>query len=329
MPELAARFEGDDVIFAIELYYEPGGDDPGRVFRGMASLIEAFADLDTDLARAVSVQIRPVQLLQDIEAGSLIAWLRTVVRQIDDEALKKLDWKPLIGQYLVRAKHRLLAWLDGKERVNSLQEIETLEAELQELAEETDVLSLPVYARVPRRALLSDLSELSAAFGVLRDGDRVVYRSPLAEGEVNIGFGITPQQVEDLLTAETRQGEYTMVLLVKKPDYLGTSMWQFRLQGHTVDGPILDEEWLTRFQAGAVVLRPGDAIEGKVHVEMKRAADGSLVAARYRVLDVHRVIRMEDAIPTDLFEAAPELLPPSERGRLPPPGEDNTDDEGE
>ena len=44
-------------------------------------------------------------VLEEIETGSIKIWLGNQLNRVDDDALKKLDWKPLVGKYLVRAKY--------------------------------------------------------------------------------------------------------------------------------------------------------------------------------------------------------------------------------
>jgi hypothetical protein len=115
MSKLEPGIVDGEILTAIQIDYEPESPDPSRIFRAMAQLIDAMHSLDTDLAGSVSTKIKPVQVLHEIEVGSLIAWVRTIIEQIDDEALKNLDWKPIVGQYLVKGKHKFLKWLGGKE----------------------------------------------------------------------------------------------------------------------------------------------------------------------------------------------------------------------
>jgi len=84
----------------------------------MSGLLEAFHQLDVALVKSVDSKIEPMVLLEDIETGSLKAWLSYVLKAVDDQALKELDWKPLIGQYLVKAKYVVVNFLDGKTAIS-------------------------------------------------------------------------------------------------------------------------------------------------------------------------------------------------------------------
>jgi hypothetical protein len=57
----------------------------------MAGMIDAFARIDRHVARAVSVSVEAQVILERAEAGSIRAVLRTILNQVDDDALRTLD----------------------------------------------------------------------------------------------------------------------------------------------------------------------------------------------------------------------------------------------
>ena len=98
-----------DFDFCIEIDFEKGSSEkPSRVFESMVGLINSVQVLDVSLAQSIDARIRTELLLQEIEVGSLKSWLSNRILDIDDEALKKLDLKKIIGDYLVKAKYRIL-----------------------------------------------------------------------------------------------------------------------------------------------------------------------------------------------------------------------------
>ena len=160
----------DPDLTIIEVDYEPGTPDPGRVFRAIAELIEAFHAIDRDLARAVSVSVHADVLLERVEAGSIKAVIRTLLQHTDDDALKNLDWKPLVGQYLVKAKHAILRALDGKDKISSRAEVIELQQEIARLAPAAPQELLPA-GTVPIERLLVDMQLISIAIAELQRHD--------------------------------------------------------------------------------------------------------------------------------------------------------------
>jgi hypothetical protein len=94
--------------FALEIDFVPGSPDPARVFRSMTQLIDTFQRFDRELVQTIDVHIEPVMVLEDIEAGSVKSWLRAVLNATDDTGLQELNWKRIVGGYLVRAKYLII-----------------------------------------------------------------------------------------------------------------------------------------------------------------------------------------------------------------------------
>src|SRR5271157_2866827 len=158
--------------FAIEIGFEPEtGFDPARVFKSMGELIDAFQDMDRRLIRSIDSSIQPLLMLEDIEAGSLRTWLRSQLSIVNDDVLKDGDWKKILGLYLVKAKHIIIRWLDGKATITSTADIADLEQQLLNAAEETDVRRIPIYQPIERRPLLSGIQEISEALAHLEQPD--------------------------------------------------------------------------------------------------------------------------------------------------------------
>ena len=125
--------------FAIEVDFKRGSEAPSRIFRTISELIEAFHAFDQDLVQSIDVKIEPLMLLEDIESGSIKTWLSYLVKGIDDDALKNLDWKKAVGAYLVKAKYCIIKFLENKTQISNRVEIIGLERDLLALAQETDI----------------------------------------------------------------------------------------------------------------------------------------------------------------------------------------------
>lgn len=278
--------------FIIKIEYEKSSERPERIFSAMSNIIEAFHEFDKCLALSFSVDVKPMLVLQDIESGSIRTKLASVLKGIDDDALKDLDWKKQIGKYLVKGKHKVIEFLEEKESITSIEPVKELEGQLLELAKETDIQVMPFYTAVPTQRFLESIAGLSHATNNLSENDQVTMISEEGEISINKKFYISSQVIEELLTKHIVNQQSEMILLVKKPDYLGYSMWDVQLGGKTVQAKILDVDWLNQFHNQDIDLRPGDSLRALVHIEIKYGDRNTIVGEHYTVLKVMEIIKL-------------------------------------
>jgi len=289
--------------FCIEMEYERESENPSRVFRSMFELIDSFQEIDKNLVTSIDVNIEPILLLEDIEAGSIKVWLRNVLKLIPDDAAYGLDWKPIVGQYLVRAKKAMVDFLGEKTTITNADEIKPLEDEIYELAEKTKVRWLPAYTRIPPKQILEGIQKISQSLSHLTKGDRANYIVPDEPvSEFNLTFYIAPESIEDLLAKETLTSESEMLLKVKKPDYLGESMWDMRHGIGVIQVRILDKEWLDKFQDRRINILPGDSLRAKVQIINKYDTDNELISTHYDATKILEVISTPNHEQLDLFK---------------------------
>ena len=276
--------------FSIEIDFQKGSESPSRIFRTMTGLIETFQELDKALVNSIDTKIEPVMIIEDIETGSIKGWFSTILKNVDDDALKKLDWKPLVGQYLVKAKYYILDFMDGKTQITSIGEIEDLERKLLKSAEETDVTHFPSYTPIQRQKLFSNIKRITDALGYLNESDKASYISSENEIIMNAQFDIVPEKIEELLTQEQIGSYSEMILKVKKPDYLGESMWEFRHGTRTILAKIVDLEWLKSFQNREKDVRPGDSLRAQVETIVSYGYDNEVVGIHHNITEVKNII---------------------------------------
>ncbi len=285
--------------FALVIDFEKGTPNPQRVFKAADAMITAFQSLDRTLCAAVDSKIEPVMMLEDIEAGSIKAWLGNQLTRIDDDGLKTLDWKPLVGKYLVRAKYAVIRW-SNREDVSG--DILHLAREIRAIAAETDVKHLPDYAPPSIQELVDGVKGIDVAKGFLSTQDKMSLSSD-DEGSVDFNLSIRwdEQELLDLSVKETTTFEkMPMTLIVKRPDYLGKSKWDFRFGKKTLSAKIEDQDWLIRFQSRDVDVRPGDALKCLATIAHKYGFDNELISEDYTVTRVESVLINEirqDSLP--------------------------------
>ena len=295
-PQMTATTATDrtQADFCIEIGFQKGTPEPARVFRAMTGLIEAFQTVDKMLVQSLDVAVEPMLLLENVEAASIKAWLRSVLMGIDDDALKKMDWKAAVGVYLVRAKYIMVDFLGKRSTISNRAEIVDLQQKLLAAADEMPMDSVLFHSPLSETAIVESLRIITEPLSSLVSGDSALYiTGDEREAPFNISFGFAPETIQDLLTKEIITSTPVMILKVRRPDYLGESMWEFRHEGHPFPAKLLAVEWLRRFQDREVEVRPGDALRAKVELRVHYGYDGEVVNTHRSILEVLEVIQLE------------------------------------
>jgi len=188
----------------------------------------------------------------------------------------------------------MIEFLGNRETIESRQEIEDLQRVIHEAAQETKAIELPRYAPMPTREIAESLMEISNATEPLSSLDRARFVTADGTTEINTGFRVTPERIEEVLTLQTIIAERPMILKVKKPDFLGDSMWDFRFEGRKISAKVVDQNWISEFHKRNVSLHPGDCLHATVEETVKYGADGEVIAIHYRVIQVGGVLRTNE-----------------------------------
>jgi hypothetical protein len=278
-----------DADFSFKIEFKKGAGNPRRIFDAASSLIDAFEVLDKALIDSVDSNIEPVMVLEDVEASSLRVFLKNILTRTEDEALRTLDWKPLVGRYLVKAKYLVLEFLDDQSPMRPA--LSSLRAGLQRLARETDVRHLPDYAPIHEGRLLTALDRVQGAKHELDRDDKLVIESEGRRYEVDLSSDWEPSETLPVPsdTKETKnQGE--VILTIRKPDFLKDTMWLFSFGKSTLSAPIHDEAWLARFHQRSERIAPGDALRCNVTWIYTYDEKGTLIDQRVEIDTVLEVI---------------------------------------
>jgi hypothetical protein len=285
--------------FVLKIDYEKDSLRPSRVFRAMSELIEGFQALDNDLLLSFPIKVEPILMLEDIQVGSLRSVIKNVLKGVDDEAIKNLEWKKMIGSFLLQGKHAVIKWIEEREQIETRQALEGLSLQILQLAEGTHVLHLPAYSPPPLPLLIKDIASISSAVGQLSPHDSATYEAEGAVSSFNKNFHIDEEFAQELLTDEKITNKSEVLLRVKKPDYLGESMWEFVHAGHIIHAKIEDHDWLVAFQFQKTEVRPGDSLRVILETTTHHGSDGEELFTYYCIV---KVIGIKKAAPGHQLE---------------------------
>lgn len=294
----------NDVDFAIYIDFKKDLERPQRVFQTAEALIRALQKIDSLLCGSIDSKITPVMMLEEIESGSLKIWLKNTLEAVDDQALKELNWKHIVGKYLVKAKYVIINWCNNGQQNENKESLLKLSNEIKKIAHETNVRYLPDYKALSVPELVDSIKDISQAKNFLDKQDKLQYIAGSDEEPLDFNLSIdwTPEKFEDLLTNEiVEYPEAPIILAIKKPDYLGLSGWEFRHGKKKIIAKIEDEQWLKDFQGRKKDVRPGDALRCKVKQIFHYGYDNELIAEKYSITKVDDILENKYKQP-DLFD---------------------------
>lgn len=287
--------------FEIRVEFERGVGDPTRIFKSMTELIQSTQRLNQHLALSIGVEIQTSLVLQDVEAASLKAILRTILTNISDDTLRTGEPKKIIGEFLVLGKHKILDWCNERNVITDRSEVTQLQGEILELAEATQINAIPAYTPIHIEMLLEDIKSIRQATSELGLNDLATFTSYNRTSIYNSKLEISELAIRDLLTERTSVTENVRILKVKKPDYLENSKWEFKLLEHGIGAKILDKGWLGKFQSTVVRLNSGDSLEVLLRQVTSFGYDRKPIHTDYEVLKVHNILPGDSRKQADLI----------------------------
>lgn len=280
--------------FLLTLRFPENAANPQRFFAVAAECIDALQACDNILLKSFPTTIQPIFVLEQVQSGSLKIRLRQFLEAIDDDALKTMDWKPAVGKYLVKGKCLLLKKLEGRKTLPSAEELESVADALHELAKESDALTLPAYARLTALDIAEQAKEISAPLSKLKEGESLSLRSDEGEAVMDAGFSVTDEDINRLLVAQTLESIREIILMVRKPDFLGASKWEFRFDRRSMFVSVADKDWLSEYQSGKKDIRPGDALRVSMREAVSYDASGEVVSVEREIVKVLEIKRRQE-----------------------------------
>lgn len=252
------------------------------------------------LITTVDSRISTALILEDVQKSSLKIFLRNLLTATDDQALKDLDWRKQVGKYLVKAKYLALEWLDQDIEAEQPAQIEDLTERIRQLAVETDVRHLPDYSPLNPTRIAQPLDALQRTKSQFREGERLLITLDKTEYKVDLRkLWLPSEHLPEAPVEQELSNDADMVLIIRKPDFLAKTQWQFRHGKSTLSATMDVPEWLHEFHQGKHPIKPGDALRVRVRFEYRYDANGDLADQRTTVIKVYGVIQA--AVPLPVF----------------------------
>ncbi|NEQ35815.1 MAG: hypothetical protein F6K40_05760 [Okeania sp. SIO3I5] len=272
--------------FGYKIDFARDTEDPGRVFRAMLGLIEFSKVTDNTLIKYLDVEIESTLVLENIEQGSFIVWLKNILKPVDTN--KKINFKPICS-YLAKGKLYIVEFIRDRNTINDNYELLEIKERLKLLAQETET-NLGIYPDPSNKDLLLSIDKFQAANSELQKSDQLYYLTQNSICPVNRNFSLSEESKDNLLFKDVIKDEREMILKVKKLDLLGQSKWEFKHGKSRIEAKVADFKWLESFKNRDITIFPGDAIKAIVEVIEKYDFSGELVSTQYTIKEVIEII---------------------------------------
>lgn len=274
-----------DIVLTID--FREGDGSAARPFAMAADLIRALENIDDALVKSVDSHIETALVVEDLQKSSIKVFLRNVLKHVDDDALKTLDWRPLVGQFLVKGKYAVIRWLDDKSP-----KMTDLTEELGKLAgEAAEINHLPLPAPPNPARLVQGMDEWQRAKAQFKDGEGLTITLGRTEYRVDTSERWLPsERVDDIAGERELISDQETILMVRKPDMLGKTAWQFRIGKKQLSLRIEDDEWLQDYWTRKVVLMPGDAMQVVLRTVSRFSESGELLETNQSIRRVVQII---------------------------------------
>ncbi|MEO0406615.1 MAG: hypothetical protein AAF289_04610 [Cyanobacteria bacterium P01_A01_bin.135] len=275
--------------FGIRINYDKNSVSPSRVFIGLSKLIEATESSSRMfLGGLPGIEVEPALILERVQEGSITAWLRNTFKFKDSDK-SSINFNPKAASRFLQQSNITLIEIGqaSQSEEEILQGVERLRSRIYNTnKDEIPVTGLPIVTAPKSRDILMSLQEYQLAEqSLLGNGSASYVTMSGVEVSFDFPFEFSSGAIQDALTAATTTNVNELILKVKKPDYLGSSMWEFKLDKN-ISASISDEEWLERFRNREITLLPGDSIRAQVQITINYDKDGEVISQDYDVVEV-------------------------------------------
>jgi len=257
----------------------------------MGKAIDAFKKLDIMLGRSIYTSVQVSQALEGLETGSIFTRLQSVLEFDDtDELGEEAPDEEATESYVEEGRSELLNSMRDNPEIRDVRQFDSIRQRLVAVAEQYGFSDRFGYNPPQDNELSETIESIEAANESLYPNEQITYASQQREIEVPKGTHLSTDEIAESRVDQTIENEMTLILKIKKPDFLGTSRWDMKHGSKTIQVKIEDEQWLTDFHAKNAPVSPGDSLNSKVHVRQQYDRFGELVKEDYVITKVNAVI---------------------------------------
>lgn len=294
------KFDSD---YQIEIDYD-SKNDLAKTFSALSQIIEGeerFTNLFLKLLNEQDVQ---KVVLQKLETGSIKVFLRNIFENISDDQIYAKGYRAFIEQFLIEIKNYFLTLLSEETEITK-DKLDIVKKNLIEEGSKKKLKNIETLNNLTYEQMLDCIDGIIKPIKNLDRGQAVRVKCQGREFNLNKDIKYDRSGIESIVIRNEISRNQELVFLVKKPDYIGKSKWEFYYKGEHISAKILHENWLNKFQKGLLstdkIPLPGDSLRVRTDVIVTINRSGIIIAVEYEINEVLEVIKNQ-GIDEDSFD---------------------------
>ncbi|MBA0185011.1 hypothetical protein H0261_14825 [Pectobacterium versatile] len=256
--------------FGIKIDYKVGRNRPEKVFEAMALYINAYEDLIQLLSQTIGSKENFSFVLEDVERGSIITFLKKQHEQVVD----------LITEKILKEVSETTKDLKEISNIETEEQIDEIAGNVDERLAESfpDIFSI-AQPQVDKKTLAKILKRIADANLNMRQDESVDLildhniDNPI---KLNTKFKFSADLEELYIEDKVHKNGVTDRLFIVKPVNDGNSRWDCKSlnMNQRFDAVMMDKTWLERYQTGLVpAIGPSDIMLAKMNLIVKTKKD--------------------------------------------------------
>jgi len=286
--------------YPVSIDYDPEADKPSRVFDSLARLVDSCYEIDALLAGTLSGQASVKHRLDRIEIGSLVTWIQSLIEIPDDRELSaKKPKKKKVKAFIEKGRKQIVKSYSKSANLQDPEVYNDIRNDLSALAKDQGVKDDFAWREPTSLKIAETLQLVNNASKDLSAKDSVQVGA--AQGKLPPARPLDLMALRESLIAKRDVSIEDVQLIIKKPDLLGESQWDFRLSGKSISARIHDGSWLADLHKRNVRLTTGDSLRVTLRTEIGKDSRGREINIRYEIVKVHSIVDSSDSVQAELF----------------------------
>lgn len=281
------------VTYFIETKFPAAAESPSGLFYGIGRLTQTLYDIDLLLLRSLDPEVEAIQKLDRLELGSLRTWFTENLFFPDQRQLGSEDPDPEeLDAYLTEGRADLLQAMNGD--INEPSQMDAIAKKIEEGADSRALIS-PSFTKPSLLSIAERMDDIQKGLLALPKSSTVAYGSAAGKAlSLPSASSVDVSSIREKLTKETIKNTATVILLVKKPDFIGNSRWLFKHGTTAIEARVLDEDWMSSFRGRTLELKPGDYVRVTMDTYTSYDARGAVLSLHREIVAVHEVLAPEE-----------------------------------